>query len=119
MSDRQDTTPSANPQTCSLTYNIVATTAYGADASETMSIQFTLNNQVIWATKVNQDGETSTTNQDQTFGSVAIKAGSSVTMNLYGPTAYVNFSGQLTDGKGDTTINNAQLAMFTLTPNKK
>jgi hypothetical protein len=108
--------PSANPQTYNLTYNIVATTAYAGDGVATMNVQFSFNNQLLWATMVNQNNPSSTTNVDQNFGGVTIKAGSTVSLALFGPLALVRFSGTLADGQGDTTINGAQMAKFQLTP---
>lgn len=106
--------PSANPQNANLTYNIVATTSSAGDGIVTMNVQFSLNNQLLWATMVNQNNPSSTTNVDQNFGSVAIKAGSSVSLVLFGALALVRFSGTLTDGQGDTTLNNFQIAKFQL-----
>jgi hypothetical protein len=106
--------PSANPQNTNLTYNIIATTQSAGDGIVTMNVQFALNNQLLWATMVNQNNPDSTTNVDQNFGSVAIKKGSTVSLVLFGALALVRFSGTLTDGQGDTTLNNFQIAKFQL-----
>ncbi|HEX8642925.1 MAG TPA: hypothetical protein VF702_03320 [Allosphingosinicella sp.] len=109
------TAATANPQTCNLTYNIQTSTQYMGDNAATMQIQFSLaGRQLLWATQITQNNESDTTNSDMLFGAVGIKAGSTVSMSLFGSIAVVNFTGSLTDGKGDTTINNTQIAQFTL-----
>jgi hypothetical protein len=104
-----------NPQGYTFMYNIVSSTAYAGDKIATMTVTFMVLGQLLWSTQLNFNNRVITTNQDLLQGSVGIKAGSTINLNVYGPTAQVTFNGVMTDGAGTTMVTNQQIALYTLT----
>ncbi len=104
--------PSSNPQFANLSFNITSAALFIAGSNPTVQVQILLGAEPMWTVQVSQNSPSVACASDQKLGSATLTAGSSVSLQLVGPTIIVSFSGTLIDGASESTTTGQQIATF-------
>jgi hypothetical protein len=103
-----------SPVTTQLTVNCKSTSNYSGDANQTTAVQFNYQNNILWATIVNNTMSTQVLSQDSTFGPVTLHAGCKVVLQNLGSSFNILFTGIITDSGSDNNFVGTKIAGFTV-----
>ncbi|MBT2298117.1 MULTISPECIES: hypothetical protein [Pseudomonas fluorescens group] len=105
---------SVNTVTTPLTINCNSVTTYNGDPNETTKITFSYQNNLLWATQVNNTASTQTLSADASAGPVILRAGAKVTLQNVGSAFSILFTGSIVDSGSETPFNGTNIGTFSL-----
>ena len=109
-----NTFTSVNTVTTPLTINCNSVTTYNGDPNETTKITFSYQNNLLWATQVNNTASTQTLSADASAGPVILRAGAKVTLQNVGSAFSILFTGSIVDSGSETSFNGTNIGTFSL-----
>ncbi|OLF54320.1 hypothetical protein [Pseudomonas chlororaphis] len=105
---------SVNTVTTPLTINSQSTSTYNGDPNQTTKVTFSYQNNLLWATQVNNTASTQTLSADSSAGPVILRAGSKVTLQNVGSSFNILFTGVIVDSGSETPFNGTNIGTFSL-----
>ncbi|ALQ03161.1 hypothetical protein PHLH3_25260 [Pseudomonas sp. St386] len=105
---------SVNTVTTPLTINCNSVATYNGDANDTTKVTFSYQNNLLWATQVNNTASTQTLSADASAGPVILRAGAKVTLQIVGSAFTILFTGSIVDSGSETPFNGTNIGTFSL-----
>ncbi|AZF38269.1 hypothetical protein C4J88_3495 [Pseudomonas sp. R4-39-08] len=105
---------SVNTVTTPLTINCNSVTTYNGDPNETTKVTFNYQNNLLWATQVNNTASTQILAADAPAGPVILRAGAKVTLQNVGAGFSILFTGIIVDSGSETPFTSTNIGTFSL-----
>ena len=105
---------SVNTVTTPLTINSQSTATYNGDPNQTTKVTFSYQNNLLWATQVNNTATVQTLSADTSASPVILRKGAQVKLQNVGSAFSILFTGVIIDSGSETPFNNTNIGTFTL-----
>lgn len=98
--------------TTPLTINCSSQATYSGSPNQTTQVTFTYQNNILWATMVNNTSSTQTLSESVTAGPVTLEEGASVKLQNLGDTFNILFDGTIDDSGSSNKFTGTKIATF-------
>lgn len=102
----------AQTVTTPLTINCSSQVTYSGSANQTTQITFSYQNNILWATMVNNTSTTQTLSESMSAGPVTLDEGATVQLQNLGDTFNIVFTGTIVDSGSANKFNNTKIGTF-------
>lgn len=98
--------------TTPLTVNCNSQTTYNGDSNQTTSAVFYYQNNILWATQVNNTMTETQLSADSTAGPVTLKKGATVKLQSLGDAFVIQFTGTIVDSGSENKFTGTNIGTY-------